>query len=84
MFEGVHACGVLRPEDKGAWLLASRMRDGSVVGGQLREAHNRAGQFLAYKVVAALGVEGYDMPHVQGRYDGVATMRVRVLAVSEF
>ncbi|RSL79300.1 hypothetical protein CEP52_017539 [Fusarium oligoseptatum] len=50
-----------------AKLLTSPTRDASVAGPALRNAHARVGRYLATEFVSQLiGLEEYDMPHVQG------------------
>ncbi|KAL5925358.1 hypothetical protein ACKVV7_003430 [Pyricularia oryzae] len=51
-----------------AKLLASPMRDASIAGPALQEAHAQAGRFLATQVVAqVIGLEEHIIPHVQGQ-----------------
>ncbi|TLD11504.1 hypothetical protein PspLS_11468 [Pyricularia sp. CBS 133598] len=51
-----------------AKLLASPMRDASIAGPALQEAHAQAGRFLARQVVAqVIGLEECIIPHVQGQ-----------------
>ncbi|TLD08144.1 hypothetical protein PspLS_11962 [Pyricularia sp. CBS 133598] len=48
-------------------LLSSPMRDASVAGPALQEAHVQAGRYMATHLVSeVLGVEEYSIPHVQG------------------
>ena len=48
-------------------LLMTPMRDSSNAGPSLREAHHKAGWYLATNIIAeALGVEEYQTPHVRG------------------
>lgn len=50
-----------------AKLLASPMRNASIAGPDLREAHFRVGQYLATQLITeAVGLEEYTIPHVQG------------------
>ncbi|GAB1313714.1 hypothetical protein MFIFM68171_03924 [Madurella fahalii] len=51
----------------GAKLLTTATRDANVRGPALREAHRLVGWYLATEFLAdAVGVEEYDIPHVQG------------------
>lgn len=55
-----HATG-----ENAARLLMTPMRDATINGPRLREAHRRAGWYLATEMVAeAVGVEEYSVPHV--------------------
>ncbi|KAE8149996.1 uracil phosphoribosyltransferase [Aspergillus avenaceus] len=48
-------------------LLMTKMRDATVAGPMLREAHRRAGWYLANEFLAdAIGLEEFLIPHVQG------------------
>ncbi len=51
----------------GARVLASRTRDATVAGPQLREAHREIGRYLATEFVTRIiGLDAYAVPHVQG------------------
>ncbi|KAI6349329.1 hypothetical protein MCOR31_012102 [Pyricularia oryzae] len=48
-------------------LLSSPMRDASIAGPALQEAHVQAGRYMATHLVSELlGLEEYSIPHVQG------------------
>lgn len=54
--------------ENAAKLLATRMRDAAVAGPELRNAHRRAGWYLATELVAnVVGVEERPISHVLGR-----------------
>lgn len=56
-------------EKNAARLLMTAMRDANVAGPSLREAHQKAGWYLATEFLAdVIGIEEYSIPHVQG-YD---------------
>ena len=59
---------VLHATDRNAAkLLMTPMRDATVAGPVLREAHRRVGWYLATEFLAdVIGVEEYTIPHVQG------------------
>ncbi|OCK85219.1 hypothetical protein K432DRAFT_400421 [Lepidopterella palustris CBS 459.81] len=63
---------VLHATDKpAAKLLMTPMRDATVVGPPLLNAHKRVGFYLATELLAgAIGVEEYTIPHVQGHDTG--------------
>ncbi|OJD37418.1 uracil phosphoribosyltransferase [Diplodia corticola] len=63
-----HAFSVFLATDKNAAkLLATRMRDSSVAGPALREAHRRAGAYLATEYLSSvIGVEERGISHVLG------------------
>ena len=52
--------------DEASKLLATPTRDASVSGPALRRAHRRIGEFLAGQVASCVGLEQYDIEHVQG------------------
>lgn len=57
-------------DTKAAKLLMTPTRDARVAGPDLREAHRRIGWYLAmHKVSEIIGVEEYQIPHVQGKTD---------------
>ncbi|KIL85141.1 hypothetical protein FAVG1_11570 [Fusarium avenaceum] len=60
---------LLQATDKAAAkLLMAPMRDATISGPNLREAHANVGRYLATEYVSQLiGLEEYDIPHVQGR-----------------
>jgi uracil phosphoribosyltransferase len=52
-----------------AKLLMTPMRDARIAGQVLREAHPRAGWYLATEFLAdVIGIEEYSIPHVQGHH----------------
>ena len=54
---------------KAAKLLMTPMRDATVAGPVLREAHRRVGWYLATEFLAdVIGLEEYPIPHVQGHH----------------
>lgn len=56
-------------DKKAAKLLMTPMRDATVAGPALREAHHRVGRYLATEFLAeVIGVEEYPIPHVQGHH----------------
>lgn len=59
---------MIHKTDKGAAkLLMTPMRDATIAGPALRKAHHQTGWYLATDVLPeVLGVEEYDIPHVQG------------------
>lgn len=61
---------VLHATDRNAAkLLMTPMRDATVAGPVLREAHRRVGWYLATEFLAdMIGVEEYPIPHVQGHH----------------
>jgi len=63
-----HRLQVLHATDRNAVkLLMTPMRDATVAGPVLREAHRRVGWYLATEFLAEMiGVEEYPIPHVQG------------------
>ncbi|PMD32832.1 hypothetical protein L207DRAFT_440266 [Hyaloscypha variabilis F] len=63
-----HPLQVLHATDRSAAkLLMTPMRDATVAGPVLREAHRRVGWYLATEFLAEMiGVEEYPIPHVQG------------------
>lgn len=63
-----HPFQVLHATDRNAAkLLMTPMRDATVAGPALREAHRRVGWYLATEFLAEMiGVEEYPIPHVQG------------------
>ena len=63
-----HSLQVLHATDRNAAkLLMTPMRDATVAGPVLREAHRRVGWYLATEFLAEMiGVEEYPIPHVQG------------------
>jgi uracil phosphoribosyltransferase/phosphoserine phosphatase/adenylate kinase len=63
-----HPLQVLHATDRNAAkLLMTPMRDATVAGPVLREAHRRVGWYLAIEFLAEMiGVEEYPIPHVQG------------------
>ncbi|PMD56107.1 uncharacterized protein K444DRAFT_632542 [Hyaloscypha bicolor E] len=63
-----HPLQVLHATDRNAAkLLMTPMRDATVAGPVLREAHRRVGWYLATEFLAEMiGVEEYPIPHVQG------------------
>ena len=65
---GHAAMKLLHATDKGAaTLLMTPMRDATISGPILREAHRRVGWYLATEFLSGMvGVEKYSIPHVQG------------------
>ena len=63
-----HPLQVLHATNRNAAkLLMTPMRDATVAGPALREAHRRVGRYLATEFLAEMvGVEEYPIPHVQG------------------
>ncbi|CAM6002791.1 unnamed protein product [Sphagnum balticum] len=63
-----HPLQVLHATDRNAAkLLMTPMRDATVAGPVLREAHRRVGWYLATEFLAEMiGLEQYPIPHVQG------------------
>ncbi|CAZ84860.1 unnamed protein product [Tuber melanosporum] len=63
-----HPLQVLHATDRGAArLLMTPMRDATVAGPALREAHRRVGWYLATEFLTEMiGLEEYQIPHVQG------------------
>ncbi|KAM0207634.1 hypothetical protein ACHAQI_007429 [Fusarium lateritium] len=59
---------ILQATDKAAAkLLMAPMRDAAVAGPSLRKAHANVGRYLATEYISQLiGLEEYDIPHVQG------------------
>ncbi|KAJ3760392.1 uracil phosphoribosyltransferase-domain-containing protein [Lentinula raphanica] len=58
---------VFLPKESTANLLMTPMRDASVSGPALREAHRRVGWFLSTELLSdVIGLEEYPIPHVQG------------------
>lgn len=59
---------LLATESAAAKLLMTLTRDSAIAGPNLREAHRRVGLYLAVQFVAGvIGLEGFSIPHVQGR-----------------
>ncbi|KAH8430781.1 uncharacterized protein LDX57_008444 [Aspergillus melleus] len=63
-----HGLNVLHASEKAvSKLLQTPMRDASLAGPPLQEAHRRCGRYLAVEYLGELiGLETYDIPHVQG------------------
>jgi hypothetical protein len=66
--DGIENSHILHATDKNvAKLLMTSMRDASLSGPALREAHHRVGWYLAtHFLTEVLGVEDYSIFHVQG------------------